>query len=91
MAVDEPIYRRLPCFLIATIDKFAALPWVGPSGKLFGQVERHDRDGFYSAAEPGLGQGWVLLFDLRKEVSWADKLFVREVAHEGKQIRIVGC
>jgi hypothetical protein len=39
----------------------------------------------------GLGQGWLLLFDLRKEVSWADKLFVREVAHEGKQIRIVGC
>jgi len=32
-----------------------------------------------------------LLFDLRKEVSWADKLFVREVAHEGKLIRIVAC
>ena len=39
----------------------------------------------------GLGQGWLLLFDLRKEVLWADKLFVREVEHEGKQIRIVGC
>ena len=26
LAVDEPIYRRLPCFLIATVDKFAALP-----------------------------------------------------------------
>ena len=31
------------------------------------------------------------MFDLRKEVSWADKLFVREVTHEEKQIRIVGC
>jgi hypothetical protein len=39
----------------------------------------------------GLGEGWLLLFDLRKEVSWADKLFVREVAHEAKTIRIIGC
>ena len=39
----------------------------------------------------GLGEGWLLLFDLRKEVSWADKSFVREVAHEAKTIRIVGC
>jgi hypothetical protein len=38
-----------------------------------------------------LGEGWLLLFDLRKEVSWADKLYVREVEHAGKQIRIVGC
>lgn len=56
IAVDEPIYRRLPGFLIATVDKFAALPWVGESGKLFGQVERFDDKGFYSAAEPGLGK-----------------------------------
>jgi hypothetical protein len=38
-----------------------------------------------------LGEGWLLLFDLRKEVAWVDKLVVREVAHEGKAIRIVGC
>ena len=56
IAVDEPIYRRLPGFLIATVDKFAALPWIGESGKLFGQVERFDNEGFYSAAEPGHGQ-----------------------------------
>lgn len=56
VAVDEPIYRRLPGFLIATVDKFAALPWIGPSGKLFGHVERFDDDGFYSAAEPGKGK-----------------------------------
>jgi hypothetical protein len=56
VAVDEPIYRRLPGFLIATIDKFAALPWIGPSGKLFGHVERFDQNGFYGAGEPGLGK-----------------------------------
>ncbi len=38
-----------------------------------------------------LGEGWLLMFDLRKEVSWADKLFVREVVHAGKQIRVVRC
>jgi len=38
-----------------------------------------------------LDEGWLLLFDLRKELSWTEKLFVREVAHEGKKIRVVGC
>ncbi|HRI49662.1 MAG TPA: DISARM system helicase DrmA [Pseudomonadota bacterium] len=56
LAVDEPIYRRLPCFLIATVDKFAALPWVGQTGALFGRVERHDKDGFYGPADPGQGR-----------------------------------
>ena len=32
LAVDEPIYRRLPCFMIATVDKFAAMPWTGEVG-----------------------------------------------------------
>ncbi len=55
LAVDEPIYRRLPAFLIATVDKFASLPWVGPSGALLGGAERHDKHGFYGNAEPGQG------------------------------------
>ena len=53
VAVDESLYRRLPAFLIATVDKFASLPWVGPSGKLLGGADRRDADGFYGAAEPG--------------------------------------
>ncbi len=45
--VDEQIYRELPCFLIATVDKFAMLPWRGDTGALFGRVRaRADRD-FY--------------------------------------------
>jgi len=55
VAVDEPIYRRLPAFLIATVDKFASLPWVGQAGALLGGAERHDASGFYGAAEPGKG------------------------------------
>ena len=39
----------------------------------------------------GLDDGWLVLFDLRKGVSWEDKLFVREAEHAGKRIRIVGC
>jgi len=52
VAVDETIYRRLPAFLIATVDKFASLPWVGPSGALLGGADRFDEQGFYGAAEP---------------------------------------
>ncbi len=36
--VDEQIYRELPCFLVATVDKFALLPWRGEAGLLFGRA-----------------------------------------------------
>ncbi|MFB3910354.1 MAG: DISARM system helicase DrmA [Candidatus Eisenbacteria bacterium] len=56
VAVDEPVYRRLPAFLIATVDKFASLPWVAQSGALLGGADRYDGSGFYGAAEPGYGK-----------------------------------
>jgi hypothetical protein len=55
LTVDEPIYRRLPCFMIATVDKFASLPWVGSIGALFGKVERYDKAGFYGPCQPQIG------------------------------------
>ena len=55
LAVDEPIYRRLPCFLIATVDKFAAMPWTGEVGGFFGRVNRGDSDGFYGPCDPTSG------------------------------------
>ncbi len=56
VAVDEPIYRRLPCFIIATVDKFAALPWTGPVGAFFGRVERYDeKRGFYGPCDSPQG------------------------------------
>ncbi|MBF0155506.1 MAG: helicase, partial [Magnetococcales bacterium] len=57
VTVDEPIYRRLPAFLIATVDKFASLPWTGQTGALFGRVERYDeKDGFYGPMEAASGR-----------------------------------
>lgn len=53
LTVDETIYRRLPAFLISTVDKFAALPWEGKAGALLGHVNRHDNKGFYGASESG--------------------------------------
>jgi hypothetical protein len=40
--------------------------------------------------QAGLGEGWLVLFDLRK-IRWDKKIFIREVEHAGKTIRIVGC
>lgn len=56
LAVDDPIYRRLPAFIIATVDKFANLPWVGETAGLFGRVSRYDGDGFYGASRKGVGR-----------------------------------
>lgn len=56
LAVDEPIYRRLPCFIIATVDKFAAMPWTGPVGGFFGRVQRHDSHGFYGPCDGARGR-----------------------------------
>ena len=52
LTVDETIYRRLPCFIVATVDKFAALPWEGRAGALFGRVNRADSEGFYGPTDP---------------------------------------
>ena len=38
VVVDEEIYRRLPSLLIATVDKFAQMPWKGETQALFGKV-----------------------------------------------------
>ncbi|MDX2100101.1 MAG: DISARM system helicase DrmA [Leptolyngbyaceae cyanobacterium bins.59] len=49
LVVDEEIYRRLPTLLIATVDKFAQMPWNGAVQMLFGQVEGYcQRHGFVS-------------------------------------------
>jgi hypothetical protein len=50
--VDDEVYRHVPSLVIATVDKFARMPWKGQIQALFGRVERHcPRHGFLSAAE----------------------------------------
>jgi hypothetical protein len=36
--VDEQIYQEVPDFIVATVDKFAMLPWRGEAGMLFGRA-----------------------------------------------------
>ncbi|MFB7579962.1 DISARM system helicase DrmA [Streptomyces hydrogenans] len=40
LVVDEEIYRYPPSLVIATVDKFAQMPWKGDTQALFGQVSR---------------------------------------------------
>jgi len=40
VTTDEEIYRLLPGLVIATVDKFAQLPWQGPLHLLFGKAAR---------------------------------------------------
>ncbi len=48
LVVDEEIYRCLPALLIATVDKFAQMPWNGATQMLFGQVDKKcTRHGFH--------------------------------------------
>jgi hypothetical protein len=49
VVVDEEIYRRLPTLLIATVDKFAQMPWKGATQMLFGRVSGYcPRHGYRS-------------------------------------------
>jgi hypothetical protein len=47
VTVDDEIYRLVPGMVIATADKFAQLPWQGPTRALFGRVTRRcERHGY---------------------------------------------
>jgi hypothetical protein len=53
LVVDEEVYRRLPTLVIATVDKFAQMPWNGAVQMLFGQVDGYcARHGFSSPHLP---------------------------------------
>jgi len=51
IVVDEELYRRPPSLLIATVDKFAQMPWRGEIQTLFGRVSGEcPRHGFQTPA-----------------------------------------
>ena len=55
LTVDADIYRRCPAMVIATVDKFARMPYDGRIASLFGRVDRYcERHGFLT---PGDGCG----------------------------------
>jgi Helicase conserved C-terminal domain len=50
VVVDEEIYRLLPSVVVATVDKFAQLPWRGETQALFGHVtKRCERHGYLTS------------------------------------------
>lgn len=50
--VDEQIYAELPCFLLATVDKFAMLPFRGETGMLFGRATARKERRFFGPMAP---------------------------------------
>jgi len=53
VVVDEEVYRLLPGLVIATVDKFAQMPWKGEVQTLFGRVDgRCERHGFRWPVHP---------------------------------------
>lgn len=50
--VDQQVYRHVPSLVIATVDKFAQMPFKGQIQALFGRVDRYcPRHGFLTAGE----------------------------------------
>lgn len=49
--VDEQVYRELPCFLVATVDKFALLPWRGETGMLMGRAQARTGKRFFGPCD----------------------------------------
>lgn len=39
--VDDQVYKEVPSIVVATVDKFARLPFKPETGQLFGNVDRH--------------------------------------------------
>jgi Helicase conserved C-terminal domain len=54
LTVDEQIYHKVPSVIVATVDKFARLPFEPDSGTIFGNVEFHHAVwGYYRLDEKG--------------------------------------
>jgi hypothetical protein len=74
------------------------IEWHGKRHAIEMKVRRHERaeqQGIEQLARYldglGLNEGWLVLFDLRKEVTWEQKLTTRTVEHKGRLVHVVGC
>ena len=54
--IDEQIYSRCPTVVVATVDKFARLPYEPRIASIFGNVDMHDPDiGYFRENLNGIG------------------------------------
>jgi hypothetical protein len=63
--VDDQIYHRCPSLIVATVDKFARLPFEPKARSMFGNVDRYDSCwGYYKNTVPpergGLHEGQIM-------------------------------
>lgn len=55
--IDEQIYSRCPTVVVATVDKFARLPYEPRIASIFGNVDMHDPDiGYFRENLNGIGK-----------------------------------
>jgi len=54
--VDEQVYRELPSFLVATVDKFAMVPWRAEAGMLFGRVHSRVGGRFFGTPDSAIAE-----------------------------------
>ncbi len=58
LTVDDQLYHRCPSVVVATVDKFARLPFEAKASALFGNVDHfHSRWGYYREGCPVHGNG----------------------------------
>lgn len=83
LAVDEEIYDRLPAFIVATVDKFAALPRKGEIGRFFDHVDRIENAdnlqhlSFLGADDPNTGK----LLDPQRQSLPPPDLIIQDELH----------
>ena len=74
LVVDEEIYRRLPTLLIATVDKFAQMPWNGKVRALVGFTRIESPGDYAEVGDFPRGQRVPLS---RKEPRWVPTSEIR--------------
>lgn len=74
--VDEQIYQEVPCFLVATVDKFAMMPWRGDVGMLFGRATHLDAERAYGVMHDAPAAARPL-----PEGLWPPELIVQDELH----------
>jgi len=79
--VDEQIYRELPAFIVATVDKFAMLPWRGETGMLFGRVTSRQGRDFFGPMDAPPGEAEPLPSSLRSTGLLPPELIVQDELH----------